>query len=259
MIELSPVHRELVESVPGRAGARLVDSVVAYAHEGQPLEGYGVRDASIAGRLPAVLVVHDWSGLREYPKARAQMLARLGYYAFAVDVYGTGRRFDTVEESSAEARRYYADPGLLRARVRAGYDLVAADPAVDPARIAVIGYCFGGSAALEFARTGAAVVGTATFHAGLTARDPAEVDRITGRLLLATGGSDPVVPDAAVVAFQDELRTRDDLDWEVTTYSGAPHAFTLPQSPNYRPAADRRSWRALVCFLEEVFGDNVVP
>jgi dienelactone hydrolase len=253
VIELSPVHQQLVDGVPIRTEARLVDSSVTYQHAGQPLEGYVVHDAAISERKPAVLVVHDWSGLREYPKARAQMLARLGYYAFAVDVYGMGRRFDNNEEAAAEARTYYGDPALLRARVRAGYDVVAADPSVDPERIAVIGYCFGGSAALEFARTGAAVVGTASFHAALIAHDPADVDQIAGKLLIATGGADPVVPDAAVVAFQNELRTRQDLDWQVTTYSGAPHAFTLPGTPNYRPMADRRSWQALLAFFGEIF------
>jgi dienelactone hydrolase len=115
-----------------------------------------VHDAAVATRKPAVLVIHDWTGLRDYPKARAQMLARLGYYAFAPDLYGVGRRFDNAEEASAEAGKYYRDMGLLRARVRAGYDELARNPAVDPDRITVIGYCFGGTAALEFARTGAA-------------------------------------------------------------------------------------------------------
>lgn len=252
MTELSTVHQELIETVPLASGARLLESTVAYEHEGQALEGYAVHDASISVRKPAVLVVHDWTGLREYPKARAQMLARLGYYAFAVDVYGVGRRFEDQQEASAEAGRYYRDPALLRARVRAGYDVVVQDPAVDPDRIAVIGYCFGGSAALEFARTGARLAGVASFHGALIAHEPAEVDPITAQLLILTGGSDPVVPDQAVIAFQNELRTRPELQWQVTTYSGAPHAFTLPGTPNYRPVADRRSWRELVGFLDEV-------
>ena len=251
--QLSTVHRELVETVALPPGARIEGGPVAYAHDGQALEGYAVYDASVEGRRPAVLVVHDWSGLREYPKARAQMLARLGYYAFALDIYGAGRRFDSDEEASAEARTYYQNPQLLRARIRAGYDEMLTDPRVDPDRVAVIGYCFGGSAALEFARTGASLAGTASFHGVLTAHQPPEVARISGSLLIATGAADPVVPDAAVVAFQDELRTRDDLDWQVTTYSGAPHAFTLPGIPNYRETADRRSWRELVGFLDEVF------
>jgi dienelactone hydrolase len=253
MTELSAVHQELVDTVPLAPGARIEGEPVAYEHEGQALEGYAAYDASIEGRRPAVLVVHDWHGLQEYPKARAQMLARLGYFAFAVDVYGAGRRFDSVEEASAEARSFYRNPELLRARVRAGYDRAVTDPRADPERVAVIGYCFGGSAALEFARTGAPLAGTVSFHGGLVAHEPPDVARISGSLLIATGAADPVVPDEAVVAFQNELRTRDDLDWQVTVYSGAPHAFTLPGTPNHRPAADRRSWRELEAFLAEVF------
>jgi len=253
MTELSAVHQELVDTVPLPSAARIEAAPVPYEHDGQAMEGYAAHDAAITARKPAVLVLHDWSGLREYPKARAQMLARLGYYAFAADLYGTGRRFDGNDEAAAEAGKYYQDLALLRARVRAAYDVVVADPAVDPERVAVIGYCFGGSAALEFARTGADVRGTVSFHGGLIAHDPADVDAISGSLLITTGAADPVVPDEAVIALQNELRTREDLDWQVTLYSGAPHAFTLPGIPNYRPVADKRSWRELVGFLQEVF------
>jgi dienelactone hydrolase len=253
MSELSAHHQELVDTVPAGAGARITGAVVAYEHDGQALEGYAAHDEAITDRKPAVLVVHDWFGLRDYPKARAQMLARLGYYAFCPDLYGAGRRFDDHDEAAAEAGKYYSNLELMRGRVQAAYDQVAKDPAVDPERIAVIGYCFGGSAALEFSRTGARLSGTTSFHGALIAHDPADVDAITGKLLVFTGGSDPVVPDQAVIAFENELRTRENLDWQVTTYSGAPHAFTLPGTPNYRPVADRRSWRELVAFLDEVF------
>jgi dienelactone hydrolase len=250
--EFSAAHRRLIETVPEPAGARIEETVVAYEHDGQPMEGFLVHDAAVAGPKPAVLIVHDWTGLRDAPKARAHMLARLGYLAFCVDVYGTGRRFDNPEDSSVEARKYYGDLPLLRARVRAGYDVVADNPAADAARIAVMGYCFGGSAALEFARTGAPLAGTVSFHGALIAHDPADVAAITGALLVLNGGADEVVPDTAVAAFQAELRTRGDLDWQVTTYAGAEHGFTLP-GEDYHPVADRRSWRDFVAFLGEVF------
>jgi dienelactone hydrolase len=252
MTDFSPEHRRLIDAVPERPGAQIAEATVAYDHDGQPMEGYRAHDAAAGGPRPAVLVVHDWTGLRETPKARAQMLARLGYFAFAVDVYGTGRRFDNSQDSAAEAGKYYGDLPLLRARVRAAYDVVAKDPAVDPARIAVIGYCFGGTAAIEFARSGAPLAGAVAFHAGLIAHEPADVAAITGSLLVCTGAADQVVPDADVAAFQDELRTRPDLDWQVTTYAGAEHGFTLP-GPAYHPTADARSWRELTAFLAEIF------
>lgn len=251
MTPLSALHRDLVESVPLPPAARLVEADLDYDHDGQPLRGYTVHDAAITEAKPLVLVIHDWTGLREYPKARAQMLARLGYHAVAIDVYGAGRCFDDPEQASAEAGRYYRDPQLLRGRVRAGYDAALALPGVLRERVAVVGYCFGGTAAIEFARTGAPLALTASFHGGLIAHDPPEVAAITGELLILTGGADPVVPDEAVVALQNELRGRAELRWQVTTYSGAPHAFTLPGSDRYRPVADRRSWEQLVSVLAE--------
>jgi dienelactone hydrolase len=125
-------------------------------------------------------------------------------------------------------------------------------PFVDAPRMVVIGYCFGGSAAIEFARTGPSARGFVSFHGGLITHEPADVALITAPLLILTGGSDDVVPDAAIIAFENELRTRDDIDWQVTVYAGAPHAFTLPGIPAYRAAADARSWGALQTFLGEV-------
>ncbi|MFB9445640.1 dienelactone hydrolase family protein [Dactylosporangium vinaceum] len=251
MTDFSAEYQQLLDSVPAPANARISETVVAYEHDGQPMEGFAVHDEAVAGPKAAVLVVHDWTGLREYPKARAHMLARLGYYAFCVDVYGTGRRFDNPQDAGAEAGKYYGDLELLRARVRAAYDEAVKSPAVDRDRIAVMGYCFGGSAALEFARTGAPLKGTVSFHGRLVTHEPADVAAITGSVLVLTGGADPVVPDSAVAAFQDELRTRDDLDWQVTTYAGAEHGYTIPGEV-YHPTADRRSWRQFTDFLAEV-------
>ncbi|MBT0771693.1 dienelactone hydrolase family protein [Kineosporia sp. J2-2] len=253
MTDFAPVHQELVDRVPLRPGARIEEEVVTYDHDGTTLEGFVVHDAAITGAKPAVVVVHDWYGLKDYPKARAHMLARLGFYVFCADVYGQGRRFEREEDCQAEAGKFYGDLPLLRARVGAAYDRVVLDERADNARIAVIGYCFGGSAALEFARTGARLAATVSFHGGLVTHEPADVDKIAGPLLVLTGGADPVVPDAAVAAFQDELRTREDLDWTVTTYAGAPHAFTIVGAPVYRELADLRSWRAML----DLFGETL--
>jgi dienelactone hydrolase len=254
MTEFSAAHQSLIDSIPVRDGALIVEETIEYEHDGETFEGFLVYDASITGTKPGVVIVHDWSGLREYPKARAHMLARLGYAAFAIDVYGKGVRFDGSDPdgASAEAGKYYADLDLLRARVRAGFDAAVHEANVDADRVAVLGYCFGGSATLEFARTGAPARGFASFHGGLVAHEPADVDQIAAPLLVMTGGADPVVPDDAILTFENELRTRDDIDWQVITYSGAPHGFTLPETPNYRAAADARSWRELEGFLAEV-------
>lgn len=249
---LSPVHQALLERVPIGEHSAVDADAVSYDHSGVPLEGYLARDVQADERRPGVLILHDWHGVGDAVRMRAQMLARRGYVAFAADLYGAGVR-PTGDAASAEAAKYYGDLPLLRARVAAGFSWLQQHPAVDPARIAVIGYCFGGSAALEFARTGAPARGIVSFHGGLLTHDPSDAAAIAASLLILTGAADPVVPDSAVAAFQDELRDAPHVDWQVITYSGAPHAFSIPGSDRYRPLADARSWRALVCFLDEVF------
>jgi len=182
------------------------------------------------------------------------MLARLGYVGFAIDVYGAGIRFGAGQDGAAqEAGKYYGDLELMRERVRVGFERAIADERVDAGNVAVIGYCFGGSASIEFARTGAAIKGVASFHGGLVVHEPADVEKVSAPLLIMTGGADDVVPDDTIVAFENELRSNPAIDWQLVNYSGAPHAFTLPEIPNYRQAADTRSWRELVGFLDEVF------
>ncbi|WP_307794714.1 dienelactone hydrolase family protein [Leifsonia sp. TF02-11] len=249
---LSTAHQALLEQVPIGEHSVIETEVVEYEHEGVPLEGYLARDVQADERRPAVLILHDWNGVGDNVRMRAQMLARCGYVAFAADLYGADVR-PSGDEAPKVAGRYYGDLALLRSRVAAGFSWLQQHPAVDPARLAVIGYCFGGTAALEFARTGAPARGVVSFHGGLIAHDPSDAAAIAASLLVLTGGSDPAVPDDAVAAFENELRAAPHVDWQLTTYSGAPHAFTIPGTDRYRPLADARSWRALVCFLDEIF------
>lgn len=268
-VEFSGEYRAILETVPVAPGARIATESVVYEHvagagaeggagtavgpsgERTGLEGYLAYDAALIDPRPAVLIVHDWTGVDPNVQMRAQMLARLGYVALAADVYGKGVR-PTGDAASAQARKYYADLPLLRERVQAGYRRLVTDPRVDPDRIAVIGYCFGGSATLEFARTGAPLRGAVSIHGGLTVHEPSDASAIRASLLVLTGAADPVVPDTAIAAFKDELRAVPSIDWQIVSYSGAPHAFTVPGSDRYRPVADARSWRALVDFLDEV-------
>lgn len=250
--QLSPSHEALLASVPLRPGSHIGTAPVAYTHDDTPLEGYVASDASLDGRRPGILILHDWTGVVDYVHVRAQMLARLGYVALAADLYGRGIR-PQGQAASAEAAKDYDNLPLLRARVGAGLQELAGHPSVDPSRLAVIGYCFGGSAALEFARTGADVRGVVSLHGGLIAHDPSDAGAIKASLLILTGAADPVVPDAAIDAFKDELRAAPQVDWQILSYSGAPHAFTLPGQDSYRPRADARSWHAMRAFLDEVF------
>lgn len=246
-------HAAILASVPLPPGARIHLAAVRYRHDDTDLEGYLARDDARAGSRPGVLIVHDWTGVGPNVQMRANMLARLGYVALAADVYGAGIR-PTGEAASAMAGEFYANLPLLRARVVAGFEQLAATDDVDPERIVVIGYCFGGSTALEFARTGADARGVVSFHGGLISHDPSDADAIRASLLILTGGSDPVVPSDAITAFTDELRAAPQVQWELTSYSGAPHAFTVPGSDRYRAVADARSWRRLLDFLDETIG-----
>ncbi|HSN13493.1 MAG TPA: dienelactone hydrolase family protein, partial [Anaeromyxobacteraceae bacterium] len=159
-----------------------------------------------------------------------------------------------------EAGKYYNDLALLRARVAAGFGWLQQHPAVDPARLAVIGYCFGGTAALELARSGADVLGVVSFHGGLDTPTPGDARNVKARLLVLTGADDPNVPPAQIQAFEDEMRAAK-VDWQLVAYSGAVHGFTNPDNGNdnargvaYNAAADRRSWAAMKDFFAELFG-----
>jgi dienelactone hydrolase len=220
--------------------------------------GYVARPDD-TGSHPGVLGVHDWLGVTDYVRMRADMLARLGFTAFAADIYGAEVR-PSAADAPAVAGSYYRDRPLWRERVSGGFDRLLAEPTVDRPRTAAIGYCFGGATALELARTGADLGAVVSFHGALPTGPEGEAERIRAKLLVLRGAVDPVVPDEAVLAFEDELRTVPDLDWQLTTYSGAMHAFTIPDanSPDhgaqYNPVAERRSWRAMKDFLGEVFG-----
>lgn len=253
---------DVLQTVPEPAGADVRVDTVHYDHDGTALEGVLARDTAIVGRRPAVLVVHDWHGVNEHVTARVTMLARLGYVAFAADVYGAGVR--PGDDTAAQvAGSFYADLPLMRARTAAGLARLLAEPDVDPSKVVVMGYCFGGSAALELARTGAELAGAVSFHGNLLTHEPSDAADIRAKLLVLTGAADPVVPDAKVAAWQDEMRGAPDVDWQVVTYSGAMHAFAVPgtdapdHGAQYQERADRRSWRALEEFLAEVFDEEV--
>ncbi len=232
--------------LPGtmRAAGRNVD----YELSGVRLEGYLARPEPANGKAPAVVIFHDWNGIDNYEKSRADMLAKLGYVAFAADIYGKGVRPKDAQQSSQEASRFYRDADLLRSRARAGLDYAKALSGVDPARVAVIGYCFGGYAALELARSGADFPALVSFHGGLDASAPAREGQIKPELLILHGGADQAVTPDKVAQFVKEMIGAG-ARFELVVYPGAPHAFTVPGSA-YREHADRASWSQMQEFLK---------
>jgi dienelactone hydrolase len=200
--------------------------------------------------------VHQWKGLTEYEKKRAVMLAQLGYVAFCVDIYGKGVRPQTVDQASAEAGKYKQNRALLRARVNAGLETLRQQKSVDPKRIAAIGYCFGGTTAIELARSGAELAGVVSFHGALDSPTPADGKNIKCKVLALHGADDPFVPAQDLEAFEQEMRDAK-VDWRLIKYGGAVHSFTdwnadgSLKGAQYNEKADKRSWEDMKQFFAE--------
>ncbi len=239
--------------------AQVQTDVVEYKHDKTVLEGYVSYDKSLKGPRPGILVVHEWYGVNDYVKKRAEQLALLGYVAFVVDMYGKGIRPTTPQECGIQAGKYRNDRPLMRARIKAALDELKKNKMVDTKKIAAIGYCFGGSVVLELARSGADVAGVISFHGGLDTPAPEDAKNIKGKILICHGGDDPNVTMEAVNAFRDEMSNAK-VDYQVIVYGGAVHSFTNPDAGNdpskgvaYNPSADKRSWEAMKQFLGEIF------
>lgn len=244
---------------PVGAGAEVKDRAVLYNQGATTLEGYLAWDDSFKGLRPGILVVHEWGGLNEYAKGRARMLAELGYVAFAADIYGQGVRAKNRAEAAALSKIYKNDRKLMRARVRAAHEVLKAQALTDPARTAAIGYCFGGTVALELARSGTDALGVVSFHGGLSTPVPAAPGEITAKVLVLHGADDPNVDDEEVQGFQEEMRASG-ADWLMVSYGGAVHSFTNPargtdnsKGAAYNADADRRSWVEMRSFFGELF------
>lgn len=249
----------VVMTVATVARGEVRTKVVQYQQGDTTLEGFLAWDDAAAGRRPGVLVVHQWMGLTDYEKMRAQQLAGLGYVAFCADIYGKGVRPKSPAEAGPLAGKYKGDRALLRSRVTAGLDVLRTNGNVDPKRIAAIGYCFGGTTVLELARSGADIAGVASFHGGLDAPDPTDGKTIKAKVLVLHGADDPFNQAKDIAAFQQEMRAGG-VDWQMVYYGGAVHSFTQKEAGNdpskgaaYNATADRRSWQALKDFLAAIF------
>jgi dienelactone hydrolase len=220
------------------------------------LEGFLCYDESQPGPRPAVLINHAWGGRDEFVERKARRLAWQGYACFALDNFGKGKRGTTPEESSALMTPFMNDRAMLRKRLLAGLAAAKAMPLVDARRIAVIGFCFGGLCALDFARADADVRGVVSFH-GLLKPSGLTEPKIRARVLMLHGYDDPLAPPDDVLAVAKEF-TAAGADWQLHAYGQTVHAFTNPAANNraggmqYDEAADRRSWHALEEFLSEV-------
>lgn len=226
--------------------------------------GYLAFDDAAPGKRPGVLVVHEGLGLGEHIMEQTRRIAKLGYVAFAPDMFGGRRQFSDIQEMGKFLADLRNNLPTLRARARAALATLASLPQVDGMRIAAIGFCFGGSVVLELARDGADLKAVVSLHGVLSTKAPAEAGKVKASVLVCTGADDPLAPTDQVVNFQNEMREAKVQDWQVISYGNTLHAFTNPAAgPSimrgtlYNERSDRRSWLALRNFLEESLSDRM--
>jgi len=232
------------------AHAELKTRWVDYSQGGTPLRGYLAYDDAVHGPRPGVLLVHRRDGMTALTLKNAEMVARLGYVVFAPDIFGVLPK--GVEEEKAQSAKYNKDRPLMRARAQAGLDVLRGNPMVDAARIAVVGYCFGGTVAVELAETGAPIVGTVTIHGSFRNFQHEAAKNIHGRMLILHGAEDPVAPLTEVNLLIQDLRDAK-IAWQLELYSGTKHGFSTPKNAD-EERADAQSKAAMARFFKEIFG-----
>ena len=238
----------------------MTTQTVTYTDAGTTLKGFLAYNDRQTGKRPGILVMPEAFGLGKNAKARAQRLAdELGYVALGGDPFGDGREFTDLQEAIKVAGALMADPAKFRARARAGIDKLASLPQVDSSRLAAIGYCMGGTFALELARDGAPLRGVVSFHGGLQTQRPAAPGQIKAKVLVCHGSDDPMIQTPQVNAFIDEM-TKAQADWQLISYGNTVHSFTNPDADGtmmpgikFNAQSDARSWLAMKNFFEEVF------
>lgn len=248
----------LVMMPAGNLRAEIQEKAVEYKVGDVVCEGLHVVDTARTGKLPSVLIVHQWTGLSENEKMRARMLAEMGYNVFAADIYGKGIR-PQPPEAGKEAGKYKADRKLYRERLKAALAVMQKQPNTDPAKMVAIGYCFGGTGVIELARSGAPVKGVVSFHGGLDSPNPADGKSIKGKVLALHGADDPFVPAKDLAAFEQEMKDAG-VDYKLVQYPGAVHSFTQKSAGNdnskgaaYNEAADKASWEEMNAFFGRLF------
>lgn len=243
------------------ASAAIKTENVSYKQGETELQGYLAYDDSAKDNRPGVLVVHEWWGLDDYPKQRAEQLAKLGYVAFAADIYGKGKVTSDPKKAGQWAGELKGNRQLMRDRALAGLEALKKNEHVDPAKIAAIGYCFGGTVVLELARAGTELAGVVSFHGGLDAVPGMEAKNVKTKMLILNGADDKMAGPEQVAALEKELKTAH-ADYKMISYPGAVHGFTNPKNGAglmggavaYNEEADKASWKEMQNFFAQIFG-----
>lgn len=232
--------------------------LIEYQDDTQNYEGYLAFDETKAGPLPTVLIGHAWAGRDDFVCQKAELLAQLGYVAFAWDLFGKGILGRNKEENAALIKPYMEDRDLLQKRMQTALKTVLDLDIVDNNRLGAIGFCFGGLCVLDLARSGTSLAGVVSFHGLLNAPNTTANETIRAKILALHGHDDPMVPPSQVAEFQEEM-TKAKADWQMHIYGNTMHAFTNPQADDkdfgtvYHPLADQRANLAMQNFLSEIF------
>ncbi len=238
------------------AAAEVKTKTIEYKDGDTVLTGLLAWDDAASGKRPGVLVVHEWWGLNDYAKGRAEKLAAEGYVAFALDMYGDGKVTDHPDQAGAWMEEITANAEVWTRRAQLGLEILKAQDQVAGDSLAAIGYCFGGSTVMQMAYAGSEVKAVASFHGSLPP-PPESVKSISPRVFVAHGRDDAFIPKERVLAFQDGL-DRAGATWDMSIYSGTRHGFTNPgagaygmENLQYNARADRESWAAMLRMFEE--------
>jgi len=235
---------------------------VEYTAGGVTLKGYLVYDEKIQEKRPGVLVVHEWWGQNAYVRKRAHMLARLGYTALALDMYGEGRIAQHPDDAGKFASEVMKNFPVAKERFLAALEFLKKQPTVDPERVAAIGYCFGGGVVLNMARQGLDIKGVASFHGSLAVVNPDQPTPIKAAVRVYNGADDKFSKPEQIEALKKEMADQK-VNFTFVNYSGAVHSFTNPEATEigkkfkmpiaYNVEADKGSWADLQLFLQEIF------
>lgn len=246
----------------GLTQAEVVSKEITYDVDGQPYSGYFAYDNSLSGDRPGVLVVHEWWGHNAYARQRADQLAGLGYAAFALDMYGSGKLADHPDTAQKFMQAALSDPDQAARRFDAATSVLKQQGVVNQQKIAAIGYCFGGGVVLNMARAGMDLKGVVSFHGSLAAVNPAQPGEVKAQVLVYNGADDPMISDEQIEAFKQEMKAAG-VDYKLVNLAGAKHSFTNPGADAvgqqfgmplaYNKAADQQSWAGMKAFLESVF------